>query len=429
MEKDENKIPNCGEVLEKKEELKVKNFEIVQQMKYMTKSLSEVENILEERGTIKDWHYIVHNKDVDEIGNHKEDHIHIFGRMGTMYGVSVVGGWFGVAPERVGRIKGKYDDAILYAVHANAPEKYQYESNEVVSSFNYVEKLERVKEKKNIEKESFRRKIDGDKKALERKKEIVELIKNGVIKEYNFYEYVDEFENEKYDKIIKIAFNHRLLKLQRGGADRTMEVIYITGDSGSGKTTLAKYMAESKKLSYYISSSSNDILGDYKGEDVIVLDDLRTESLKMADLLKMLDNNTKSTVKSRYRNKFLECKMIIITSVWTINQFHAEYYNNIKEPIKQLKRRIGTCVTVKKDKMYFKMYNELIDDYGDVFETENPVYKIIKKKSLTEEEQKNKALDLFGLSDNVVMINKSKNKLVDSVEQLNMTLEEMDLFD
>ena len=81
-----------------------------------------------------------------------------------------------------------------------------------------------------------------------------------------------------------------------------MEVIYIQGATGTGKTSYSKMLAEQKEYSYYISSSSNDILGDYKGQDCLILDDLRPSCMGLSDLLKMLDNHTTSTVKSRYKN-------------------------------------------------------------------------------------------------------------------------------
>ena len=93
-----------------------------------------------------------------------------------------------------------------------------------------------------------------------------------------------------------------------------MNCIFITGASGTGKSTYAKQIASENNLSVYISSGSNDVLDDYQGQDCIILDDLRPSCMGLSDLLKMLDNNTASTVKSRYKNKVLECKMIIITT-------------------------------------------------------------------------------------------------------------------
>lgn len=95
--------------------------------------------------------------------------------------------------------------------------------------------------------------------------------------------------------------------------ERRLEVMYFTGDSGTGKTTLAKQIAKNRNYSYYVSSASNDILDSYAGQDCLILDDLRPSCLSLADLLKLLDNHTSSTVKSRYYNKILECKLIVVT--------------------------------------------------------------------------------------------------------------------
>lgn len=88
-----------------------------------------------------------------------------------------------------------------------------------------------------------------------------------------------------------------------------MEAMYFYGDSGTGKTTYAKQLCEKKNYSYFVSSGSNDVLDGYAGQDVIILDDLHPSSVGLSDLLKMLDNNTASTVKSRYYNNVLECKL------------------------------------------------------------------------------------------------------------------------
>ncbi|MGM8317295.1 AAA family ATPase, partial [Clostridium perfringens] len=82
-----------------------------------------------------------------------------------------------------------------------------------------------------------------------------------------------------------------------------MECYFVTGKSGTGKTTYAKQLAKEKGYSVYISSGSNDVLDSYQGQDCIILDDLRPSCMGLSDLLKMLDNNTSSTVKSRYKNK------------------------------------------------------------------------------------------------------------------------------
>ena len=49
-----------------------------------------------------------------------------------------------------------------------------------------------------------------------------------------------------------------------------MKVYWISGMPGVGKTTLAKMICENSGWSYAISSSSNDALQDYNGQDCLI---------------------------------------------------------------------------------------------------------------------------------------------------------------
>lgn len=106
-------------------------------------------------------------------------------------------------------------------------------------------------------------------------------------------------------------------------------------------------MCEDKGYSVFVSSGSNDVLDGYAEQDCIILDDLRPSCMGLSDLLKMLDNNTASTVKSRYKNKVLECKLIIVTSVLKIDEFFNGVFKEQKEPIVQLKDVNYICVLNK----------------------------------------------------------------------------------
>jgi len=100
-----------------------------------------------------------------------------------------------------------------------------------------------------------------------------------------------------------------------------MQVFYFWGPSGVGKTTTAKDMAERRGWSYCISSSSNDPLQDYKGQDVLILDDFRPSDWNFSDFLKLTDNHTSSTVKARYSNRqMVYCKAIYVTSTLPPNE-------------------------------------------------------------------------------------------------------------
>jgi hypothetical protein len=144
--------------------------------------------------------------------------------------------------------------------------------------------------------------------------------------------------------------------------DRNMEVIFITGKAGSGKTTYAKRMLDKLGLDYCISSSSNDPFQDYLGQKAIILDDLRDKSFELEDLLKILDNNTKSSVKSRFNNKVFNGEMIIITSSVPINYWYKEYQYNGSEDLNQLYRRINQYIIVNQS--IISIYEDGLDDLG-----------------------------------------------------------------
>lgn len=340
--------------------MKLRRCEIVQQLEYL--SVEKIEEVLKEKKCIKDYAYIIHDKDKDEKGELKKAHIHLALRFDNGYDPKNISKWFGITENYVSKIKGDWLDLLRYLIHKNAKDKFQYSENDVVSNFDYSEEIKKEKTK------------GGRKKKLDpRKEEIIEMIVSGEIREYNYNNYITPLEFTEYNKAIKDAFTYRKDKIIMEGSEREMECIFITGKPGTGKTTYAKKICKDKGLSYYVSSSTNDILDGYKGQDVLILDDLRPQSMELVDLLKLLDNNTNSLVKSRFKNKFIECKMIIITTVLNVEHFYIDIKGSEFEPIEQFKRRCKTYVTLDQDYMYIRPYDAKIKDYGKTYKIDNPV--------------------------------------------------------
>jgi hypothetical protein len=152
-----------------------------------------------------------------------------------------------------------------------------------------------------------------------------------------------------------------------------MKCVYIYGDSGTGKTTLAKRMAKQQKYSVFVSSGSNDVLDGYQGQDCIILDDLRPACLGLSDLLKLLDNHTASTVKSRYSNKVLECKLIIITTTLPLSNFFKNVFQEEQETAVQLKRRCETVIHMELNGCTFYTYNPELRKHIYTAKTPNPI--------------------------------------------------------
>lgn len=339
----------------------VRMCELVQQKKYFDEKgidFVKIMEILEDRN-VMEWAYILHDKD------DTEPHYHIAMKFTSPRKMEQIAKWFDESVNRIERIKGQWKDILLYLTHKNAPSKYQYDDTLVCSNFNFNEVIER-----------------SDKNA--RKEEIINAIADGKIREYNIHNEISVIEFDKYKRNIENAFAYRQ-KILKERNNRKMECIFISGTSGSGKTTQAKRICEKKGYSYCVSGSSNDPFENYQGQDCIILDDLRANVFTFADLLKITDNHTSSMVKSRYRNKILECKLLIITSIMPISQFYQNVFESSEEPLIQFERRMQTYIRMDEDVMRFHYFDKMEQCYIQYKTIANPITKGINLSSEKEE--------------------------------------------
>ena len=139
--------------------------------------------------------------------------------------------------------------------------------------------------------------------------------------------------------------------------DRKIDVVFVTGRSQTGKTYYARKLCEKLGYDYCITSSSNDPLQDYMGQNALIFDDLRFTAFDFVDLLKLLDNHTSTSMKSRYNNKIFNGKLIIITSSVPLKFWYPEVRCSSVEDITQLYKRIGCYVEMTREK--FMVYSEI----------------------------------------------------------------------
>lgn len=372
-------------------------------------SISTIKKVLNDNKELFiNWAYIIHDKDTYtqeeydffiknhnqeptwKVGDLKNKHVHLILKLNNAYTFSVIAKKFGINDNFVETIKGRFKDALKYLTHENAPNKYQYSEDEVKSNFDWLE------EKKKL---SFE----------ERKEEIIDKIDEGVYTEYNIDEYISTRESIYFSSIIEKSLKHvrrlRERKLQKEG--RNMEVIYIQGEAQSGKTTYAKDIAKRHNLDACVSSGSNDLLDNYKGEPCLILDDLRPSCLGLSDLLKMLDNNTSSSVKSRYYNKTLFCDLVIITTTKDINTYFNEVFENEDEPKTQLLRRCKTLIKMDEKHIQFFKYNKKTKTYDDYGLAENTFATMYDDDEKTIDEKYDELSELVGLN-NLKMIRTAK---------------------
>ena len=308
-----------------KKTIYLKHCEVVSQPEYIN---GKVGDILREHKVIKKYAYILHDKDPDTSPHY---HIYLnFGRSGIA--LPDIAKWFGLQESCVERVKGRPVDVLKYLVHGNDSQqnKHQYSYDEVVANFDFLAEIESDKVLGDFEKYSYAQQL--------------QYVNTLPVSEKSA-------AHTKLEKLWKIHCQCLVLN-----PDRQIEVMFITGKGGTGKTYYAKKLLEKMGYDYCISSSSNDPFQDYMGQQAIILDDLRDKAFEFEDLLKILDNNTASSVKSRFANKVFNGKMIVLTSTVPLQFWYPERKCD-KDSIQQLYRRITSYVVVTRD--HVQVYPEI----------------------------------------------------------------------
>lgn len=332
--------------------MQLKHYEIVADADKLT---VDIQKVCMEHTTIKHWAYILHDKD------DTRPHFHIyvnFGKAGVPH--DMVARWFGVDENFVEKIKGKKADVLLYLIHGNESQKnkHQYAPSEVHANFDWETEVANSKIIGDFDKYSYAQMLAYvDTLPLDEKTQAFAKLK----------------------KLWELRCQTALMK-----PDRKIDVVFICGKGGVGKTYYAKKLLTSMDLDFCISSASNDPFQDYLGQKAIILDDLRDSTFeKMDDLLKALDNNTSSSVRSRFNNKVFNGEVIVITSSVPLRYWYKNkrYEYGGTDSLEQLYRRIGTYVEVLPE--VIRVYKK-IDDFGkptgDFAQFKNEVPKLKQEK-------------------------------------------------
>lgn len=366
--------------------------EIVQQVR-LGFSTSFIQNILASWDSVQDYAYIVHDKDNSESA---KTHIHLMLRFKTPVPTDAILAKFHdiIQVQQLEKIKGGWKSAMAYLCHWNSPEKHQYESTEVFSNYDW----------QTDAKDAL--------KGKARRQQIVAKIESGEYKRYNITEYVSTQEWVEHEKAIESAFRYQENK-QLKRKDREMVVTYIQGEPGTGKTTFAKKLA-SQFGDYFISSSGKDFLDGYMGQPSIILDDFRGSQAPLSTVLKLLDNNTASSVESRYKNRSIsECKQIYITSVLEPFEMFENVFKESREPFIQFKRRLSCLYRMTKSEIAMFRYVPSLEDYEEIAHFPNGVLDEINQFKTVENKKEYAKRMLGGLTE----MFQSVSKAIDEQEE------------
>lgn len=297
---------------------------------------------------------------------------------------------------------------VQYLVHYNDKSKVQYDWADIVTNCVDITPY----------------KIQSSSQQEITIQKIMEEIDKGIIREYNQFISIPIELWSKHKTRIENALTYYRERICMD-KNREINVIFLSGETGSGKTTFAKQYCESVKKSFCVSSSSNDPMQDYKGEDVLILDDLRDSDYKFTDLLKILDNHTKSTVKSRYHNKAFIGDTIIITSYKPLTDW---YYDVPSESKHQLYRRIKQMHKFTDEKIFAYEYDENKFRYEPAGTAPNVIKMNNREKAKMAMNMFNAMGIEFNPEDKERIEDAINNRSDEEWQQVNIDDEEIDIF-
>ena len=353
---------------------------------------------------------IVHYLDKNDLNEFIFPHVHLYGKYTDKRTLARIAKVLGIKEQYIEIPKNgnKYfeENQLAYLTHAQQPDKYQYPTHEVETfgTFDYSNFI--LSNAKKFEKQSA---------TIKRKKtdESLDLINQQILKGELFLEDIladDDlfllYSNHKLQ--FKQAFDSYAERLAfKNLKDLTtgkykLTVMYFQGKSSLGKSYLARtiaqkvreYAEENKFKSRIYSASSSNPFDDYYGEDIILLDDIRPDSLRKADWLKLLDPINTSRMSARFTNKQVVPRLILITNT----QLPEQFFNIFKdEALDQYIRRINFC-TILSEKQQRKGYEGGV--YYQLSQTKRLLSPKVRNISAYEKEEINFDLEAIFSTDN-----------------------------
>lgn len=330
--------------------LRLKNVEYVQQLDNLPKRASTPEQLIDLiQRKLKPAKYamIIHNKDKNDSGKLIEPHIHLALNFTNARSLNSISKIIGDKTQYFEKAK-SWNNLCSYLCHrtTSAKQKYQYDPNEVVANFNYLELLEKIT--KQVENSDDRKEAEVINSLLN------QMLNEDITREEAYAQLNGEmFAKAKrrvedvHNRVLENKANR--WRTERKKTNEPIRVYWIYGQAGVGKTLLAQKYANQLTDEFFITGSSKDPFQAYNGESVIILDELRPNSFFYSDLLKMLDNyNYNAASPSRYSDKFLVSDHIFITSPYSPITFYSQYKFIASEidSFTQLDRRLNKVIFI-----------------------------------------------------------------------------------
>lgn len=326
---------------------------------------------------------IIHDKDTKIKGGKKvfkPAHFHWFIELDKRTTISKIAKLVGVEPQFVEFMKsGRYavENSLAYLIHAKQPEKHQYNYTEV-----YCNGSEKLKDDYGWNggwyhdyylehaDEWQRQLISGSRTTrLESADVLAQKILNGEITYHDIlmnkdYQSIYIEKKSKIDSAIQVYTDSRAERIKKMVEDGKMKLstFFVTGKSDAGKTfftkKLIKRVQEKTGWSSYFGATQNGF-DEYVGEDIVLLDDYRANSMNASDWLQLMDNYNVNKLPARYHNKSACQRLLFVTSYKDPITFFSEIKNSLNEDyINQFLRRLSMTIEIVSENEYSQWYDQ-----------------------------------------------------------------------
>lgn len=305
-------------------------------------------SILNSHGILSvEMHLILHDQDMrsvwddtqmGEITKLKPVHLHIVSRLIKAAMAADIAKACGVHPNMIEKPKTgrySYENQLAYLIHAKHKDKHQYAPQSVVTIDNSgvtnvkAKPYTEIYAENHTNWENAAAKV-GKKAAKQDVEQLIEMIHYGKLtyqqvimtnEYYNIYSNNMRRCDEAFAAYEKRKECMNTQAINNGEFKKS--IIFVTGKSGSGKTrcakqfmgTLIKRVREELGENWSVcSTAATNPIDDYRGEEILFMDDVRGNAMIASDWLKLLDPYNATQSSARYRNKTVTSRVIIVTS-------------------------------------------------------------------------------------------------------------------
>lgn len=347
---------------------------------------------------VQEAYCIIHDRDTREVWDDsmnayvietKPKHFHMVIRFlrdeqsqqllsGTLQSIATI---VGVEPqyiEKAGKGRFVWDNMISYLTHIKYANKAQYDPSEVATvgaTINGVDMFTPYQKVYNDRKQAWelgRAKITKqqasiDVDGLEEKILLGEVKRNQVLLTDSLFA-IYAHNKRRLDDAFDIYADRKIAKTIQAmeSGDFLLSVFYVTGKSHSGKSYFTDYLVkkihdDAKRLYNedwtVCTCAASNPFDEYRGEEILVMDDLRGMAMTASDWLKLLDPDRVNLASARYHNRRIACRAIIINSERDVIDFfyYVKGRGEVSESMDQFIRRIIARVVIYR-----------VPDYEDV---------------------------------------------------------------